>query len=66
MIRHWVVEFAGCSECVIRSGESLEDVNEPDDLGCPVARIRLLDEVPLPRYWNLWEKNGELRCDPVP
>jgi hypothetical protein len=33
-------EFADCQEAVIRMGDSPEDVNEPDDLGCPVLRIR--------------------------
>lgn len=59
----WVVEFAGCQEAVIRTGESPEDVNEPDDLGCPVLRIRPLLEVELkPGPMNLWMKGGELRC----
>ena len=65
----WVVEF-GCpddgmpAEAVIRTGASPEDVNYPDDLGCPVLRIRPLLEVDLkPGPWNLWMKGGELRCE---
>jgi hypothetical protein len=62
----WVVEFAGCQEAVIRTGCSPEDVNEPDDLGCPVLRIRPLLEVPLKGgSGNLWMKGGELRCEPL-
>jgi hypothetical protein len=69
--RTWVVEF-GCpddgmpTEAVIRTGESIEDVNYPDDLGCPVLRIRPLVEVDLkPGPMMLWRKGGELRCEPV-
>lgn len=57
----WVVEFAGCQEAVIRTGRSLEEVNQPDNLGCPVLRIRPLLEVNLRD--GLWEKDGELRCE---
>jgi hypothetical protein len=35
-VKAWVVELADCQEAVIRMGETIEDVNEPDDLGCPV------------------------------
>jgi hypothetical protein len=59
----WVVEFAGCQEAVIRTGGSLEEVNQPDNLGCPVLRIRPLLEVEL--RGGLWEKDGELRCELV-
>ena len=62
----WVVEFAGCQEAVIRTGGSVEDVNQPDDLGCPVLRIRPLLEVDRkPGPMNLWMKGGELRCEVV-
>jgi hypothetical protein len=57
----WVVEFDGCGEAVIRTGGSPEDVNGPDDLGCPVLRIRPLVEVDL--RGGLWMKDGELRCE---
>jgi hypothetical protein len=57
----WVVEFTGCGEAVIRTGASLEDVNQPDGLGCPALRIRPLLDVEL--RGGLWEKDGELRCD---
>ena len=60
----WVVEFAGCGEAVIRKGSSLEEVNYPDDLGCPVLRIRPLLEVEVKGGpWNLWMKGGDLRCE---
>lgn len=61
--KQWVVEFAGCQEAVIRTGESPEDVNEPDHLGCSVVRIRPLDEVELKD--GVWKKDGELRCKPA-
>jgi hypothetical protein len=57
----WVVEFAGCQEAVIRTGGSPGDVNEPDDLGCPVLCIRPLLEAEL--RGGVWEKDGELRCE---
>jgi hypothetical protein len=47
---------------VIQTGSSLEDVNRPDDLGCPVLRIRPLDQVELKD--GIWKKDGELRCEP--
>jgi hypothetical protein len=59
--RAWVVEFAGCGEAVIRTGASIEEVNQPDDLGCPVLRIRPLLQVEL--RGGVWEKDGELRCE---
>jgi hypothetical protein len=62
----WVVELGGCQEAVIRSGESLEDVSYPDDLGCPVLRIRPLHQVQLkPGPLSLWRKGDELRCELV-
>ena len=61
----WVVEFAGCEEAMIRTGGSLEEVNHPDSLGCPVLRIRPLLEVKLRDrgMFSVWEKDGELRCE---
>lgn len=43
--QHWVVEF-GCTETVIRAG-TYDEVNRPDDLGCPPVRIRPLSNVKL-------------------
>jgi hypothetical protein len=62
LAREWVVEFGDCHEAVIRKG-TFEDVNHPDDLGCPVTRIRLSSEVELGD--TIWVKNGELRCNVV-
>lgn len=60
MTKHWVVEFDGCQEAVIRTGDRPEEVNEPDNLGCTAVRIRPLTEVLL--RGCVWEKDGELRC----
>jgi hypothetical protein len=59
-VRPWVVEF-DCDEAVIRTGDSPESVNQPDDLGCLAIRIRPLDEVKIKPF--TWNKNGCLRCE---
>ena len=59
-VRHWVVEF-GCNEAVIRTGPTVESVNDPDDLGCHAVRVRPLNEVKIKPF--IWDKNGCLRCE---
>jgi hypothetical protein len=58
----WAVEFA-CNEAVIREG-SYQEVNYPDDLGCPVLCIHPLAAVRLKAA--PWVKDGELRCELIP
>jgi hypothetical protein len=58
----WIVEFGGveCNEAVIRRG-TRESVNYPDDLGCPVKRIRSAELV---RIKGIpWRKGGEMRVE---
>lgn len=56
----YVVEFAGCGEACIRTGDTAVEVSFPDDLGCAPTRVRRLDAVKL--RGDAWEKNGVLRC----
>lgn len=56
---NWLVEFAGCPEAVIRTG-TLAEVSVPDDLGCPVVRVRQAERVTVRAAWV---KDGELRVD---